>query len=167
MKLKVVWVGKTKSSPIKAFTADYLERVRRMTPCEIVEIRDPVKGREPSATERIQLEGEHIIRQLPKAAFVVALDETGKQYASEEFARRLETEQNSGTKEITFVIGGPDGLNHNVAARARIVLSLGKMTWTHEMCRALLLEQLYRALCIINKIPYHKTASRRQGVRSQ
>ncbi|MCL2877209.1 MAG: 23S rRNA (pseudouridine(1915)-N(3))-methyltransferase RlmH [Acidobacteria bacterium] len=158
MKLKILWIGKTKSPPIKALAADYLERIRRITPCEILEIRDPVKGRAPRAAERIQLEGEDIARQIPKAAFVVALDEAGKQCSSAEFARRLETEQNSGTKEITFIVGGPDGLSSDVAARARIVLSLGKMTWTHEMCRALLLEQLYRALCILNKIPYHKVS---------
>ena len=156
MKLKILWVGKTKSSPIKALTGDYLERIRRITPCEILEIRDPAKGREPRAAERIQLESEDIFRQLPKAAIVVALDETGKQYDSEEFAHWLEAEQNGGTKEIAFVIGGPDGLGRDIAARARMVLSLGKMTWTHEMCRALLLEQIYRALCILNKIPYHK-----------
>ncbi|MDR0311016.1 MAG: 23S rRNA (pseudouridine(1915)-N(3))-methyltransferase RlmH [Acidobacteriota bacterium] len=156
MKLKAVWIGKTKSSPIRELAADYLERIRRMTPCEIIEIRDPAKGRALCAAERIQMEGEHIARQLPKADFLVALDETGKQYASEEFACWLETEQNSGTKEMAFIIGGPDGLSRDVAARARMVLSLGKMTWTHEMCRALLLEQLYRALCILHKIPYHK-----------
>ena len=127
-----------------------------MAPCEILEIRDPVKGRDPRASERIKMEGEDIARHLPKAVFAVALDESGKQYASEEFARWLETEQNSGTKEITFIVGGPDGLSHDVASRTRMVLSLGKMTWPHEMCRALLLEQIYRALCILNKIPYHK-----------
>jgi 23S rRNA (pseudouridine1915-N3)-methyltransferase len=156
MKFKILWIGKTKSPPIQALAADYLERIRRMTPCEILEIRDPAKGRTSQAAERIRMEGEDIARRLPKAAFVVVLDETGKQYASEEFARWLETEQNSGTKEMAFIIGGPDGQSRDVVASARMVLSLGKMTWTHEMCRALLLEQIYRALCILHKIPYHK-----------
>jgi len=156
MKIKILWIGKTKSSPIKALAADYLERIRRMAPCEILEIRDPAKGRAPRAAERIQAEGEDIARHIPKAAFVVALDENGKQCASDEFARWLEAEQNSGTKEMAFIVGGPDGLSRDIATRARMVLSLGKMTWTHEMCRALLLEQIYRALCILHKIPYHK-----------
>jgi len=159
MKLKVLWIGKTKNRPIKDLAADYLERIRRMAPCEILEIRDPAKGRELRAAERIQLESEDIARQLPKAAVVVALDEAGKQYASEEFARWLETEQNNGTKEIVFIVGGPEGLSRETSARARMVLSLGKMTWTHEMCRALLLEQIYRALCILHGIPYHKGLS--------
>lgn len=156
MKVKVIWIGKTKSSPIRAMSADYLDRIRRMSPCEILEVRDPVKGRDPQSAERIKLEGEEIARWLPAVGFVVALDETGNQYTSEEFALRLETEQNNGTKEIVFVVGGPDGLSRDIAARARMVLSLGKMTWTHEMCRALLLEQIYRAFCIMRKIPYHK-----------
>ena len=156
MKFKVLWIGKTKSAPIKALTGDYLERIRRITSCEILEIRDPAKGRNPRAAERIQLESEDIAGQIPKAAFVVALDEAGKQYASEEFARRLEIEQNRGTKEMAFIVGGPDGLSRDITTRAQMVLSLGKMTWTHEMCRALLLEQIYRALCILHKIPYHK-----------
>ena len=156
MKIKVIWVGKTKNAPIKTLAADYLERIRRMVSCEILETRDPAKGRAPRADERIKMESEEITRQLPKSAFVVALDESGKQYSSEEFAHRLETKQNIGTKEIAFVVGGPDGLSRDISARAQMVLSLGKMTWTHEMCRALLLEQIYRALCILNKIPYHK-----------
>jgi len=156
MKLKVLWIGKTKSLPVKELAADYLERIRRMASCEIIEIRDPAKGRTVRPEERIKMEGEDIARRLPGDAFVVALDEAGRQYASEDFARWLETEQNSGTKEIAFVVGGPDGLSRETTVRARMALSLGKMTWTHEMCRALLLEQIYRALCILNKIPYHK-----------
>ena len=156
MKFKVLWIGKTKNPPIKTLTEDYLERIRRMVPCEIIEIRDPAKGRATRAMERIRLEGVEIARQLPKTAFVVALDEAGRQCTSEEFARVLETEQNGGTKEAVFIIGGPDGLERDIATCAQLVLSLGKMTWTHEMCRALLLEQIYRALCILHKIPYHK-----------
>jgi len=156
MKFKILWVGKTKSPPIKTLAADYLERIGRMASCEILEVRDPAKGRTPRADERIQMEGGDIATRLTKGAFVVALDESGKQYSSEEFAHRLEVEQDCGTKEMVFVVGGPDGLSRNISARAQMVLSLGKMTWTHEMCRALLLEQIYRALCILNKIPYHK-----------
>ena len=156
MKLKVLWIGKTKSAPVKALIEDYLERIRRMTSCEILEIRDPAKGRTLQAAERIRIEGEDISRRIPGAAFVVALDEAGKQYTSEGFARWLETEKNGGTKEIAFIVGGPDGLSRDITAGARMVLSLGKMTWTHEICRALLMEQIYRALCILNKIPYHK-----------
>ena len=165
MKLKILWIGKTKSAPIRALSEDYLERIRRTTPCEIIEIRDPAKGRTPRAAERIQLEGEDIARQLPKSAAIVALDETGTQYASEEFARWLETEQNNGTKEMVFIVGGPDGLSRDIAGRARQVFSLGKMTWTHEMCRVLLLEQIYRAFCILRKIPYHKGAPTTGGDR--
>jgi 23S rRNA (pseudouridine1915-N3)-methyltransferase len=86
----------------------------------------------------------------------VVLEETGTQFSSVEFARWFEAEQIHSTREIAFVIGGQDGLSTQVSARAHLRLSLGKMTWTHEMCRALLLEQIYRAFCILRHIPYHK-----------
>jgi 23S rRNA (pseudouridine1915-N3)-methyltransferase len=159
MKLKILWVGKTKSAPIKALSEDYLKRIRRFTPCETQETRDLSKIQSLRTADLIVAEGEEIARQLdkaPKSGRIVALDETGRQFSSEDFARWLETEQNAGIRDIVFVIGGPEGLSRAISGRAHLVLSLGKMTWTHEMCRALLLEQIYRALCILHKIPYHK-----------
>jgi len=84
------------------------------------------------------------------------LDETGTQFTSPDFARWLESQQNRGIRMIAFVIGGSEGLSRTISSRADLVLSMGKMTWTHEMCRALLLEQLYRAMCIQRRIPYHR-----------
>jgi 23S rRNA (pseudouridine1915-N3)-methyltransferase len=101
-------------------------------------------------------EAEELARHLPDSGRLIALEETGTQFTSPGFARRLQSEQNTGARVITFVIGGPDGLDPVISKRAHLVLSLGKMTWTHEMCRVLLLEQTYRALCIMRNIPYHK-----------
>lgn len=156
MQIRILWVGKTKNPSIKTLIADYLGRIHHLIPCEIVEIRDLSKGRSLGAVQLIAAEGEEIAKNLPNAGKVVALDETGSQYTSEGFARWLESEQNAGTKTISFVIGGPEGLSPTLAQRARMVLSMGKMTWTHEMCRVLLLEQVYRALCIMRNIPYHR-----------
>ena len=74
----------------------------------------------------------------------------------EEFARWIEAGQVQGTREVTFIIGGPAGLDPAFSQQAHLRLSLGKMTWTHEMVRVLLLEQIYRALTILRNIPYHK-----------
>jgi 23S rRNA (pseudouridine1915-N3)-methyltransferase len=101
-------------------------------------------------------EGEELARYVPENGRLVALDEAGSQFTSRDFARWFESEHNTGARVITFVIGGPDGLSRTISNRANLVLSLGKMTWTHEMCRVLLLEQIYRALCIMRNIPYHK-----------
>jgi len=156
VKIQFIWVGKTKSAPIKSLTADYLERIQRYVSCEAREVRDFSGSRFQRPAEQIEAESSEIIRHLPKAGYIVALEEIGTQYSSVGFARWLETVQDSGVREIVFVIGGPEGLSRNISDRARMVLSLGKMTWTHEMCRALLLEQVYRALCIMRNVPYHK-----------
>jgi len=156
MQLKFLWIGKTRNASIRELMADYLDRIRRMMPCEVLELRDPAKGRSLDAVHLVSLEGEELARHLPEHGRLVALDETGTQYTSPGFARWLETEQNAGARAVAFVIGGPEGLSPAICSRANTVLSLGKMTWTHEMCRVLLLEQVYRALCIMRRIPYHR-----------
>lgn len=136
--------------------SDYLERIRHMGSCEIVETRDLSKRKRLRGTELVKAEGEELMKHVPKGSLMVALDETGAQFTSPEFASWLESRQNSGTRMIAFVVGGSEGLSRTVSSRAHLLLSMGKMTWTHEMCRALLLEQLYRAMCIQRKIPYHR-----------
>ncbi len=136
--------------------ADYLDRVRHMIACEVVEVRDVTKRKSLRAADLIAAEERKIARYLPKYGRLVVLDERGTQFTSTDFAGWLESEQDSGTRLITFVIGGPEGLGAMITRRADLNLSLGKMTWTHEMCRVLLLEQLYRSFCILRRIPYHK-----------
>ncbi len=159
MQIKFLWVGKTKNTFIRSLVSDYFERLRHLAPCEIIETRDLSKIRNLRPTELIAAEGKELARHIPEAGRLVALDERGRQFTSGDFARWLESEQNSGSRVITFVVGGPEGLSNDISDRAHLVLSMGKMTWTHEMCRVLLLEQIYRALCIIRRIPYHKGGS--------
>jgi 23S rRNA (pseudouridine1915-N3)-methyltransferase len=156
MQIKFLWVGKTKNATIRSLLSDYLERIRHLAPCEVIETRDLSKRRSLGAAELIEAEGEELAKHIPAYGRLVALDEMGSQFTSRDFARWLESEQNSGARVITFVIGGPEGLSRIISRKANTVLSLGKMTWTHEMCRVLLLEQIYRALCIMRNIPYHK-----------
>jgi 23S rRNA (pseudouridine1915-N3)-methyltransferase len=156
MQIKFLWVGKTKNASIRSLASDYLERIGHWVSSEVVETRDLSKGRSLRIADLIEGEGEEIARHIPKFGRIIALDETGTQFTSGEFSRWMESEQNSGTRSITFIIGGPEGLSRVVTGRAHVVMSLGKMTWTHEMCRVLILEQVYRALCIMRKIPYHK-----------
>lgn len=156
MHIRVVWVGKTKNPSIRALTADYLERTRHLVPCEVVEVRDPGRGRALRAGELVAAEAAQISRSLGGGARIVALDAGGKGFTSEELARWLCTEQNHGTKQIDFIIGGPEGISHDIICKAHLVLSLGRMTWPHEMCRVLLMEQLYRSYCILRNMPYHK-----------
>jgi 23S rRNA (pseudouridine1915-N3)-methyltransferase len=156
MRLRFLWLGKTKNPSIRSLLSDYEDRTRHLVACEIVEGRDPSKARQLREVDRIAVEGIELMRAVNGTPRLVALDERGKQFSSAEFARWFENEQNRGTREIVFMIGGADGLSPEVSRRADMTLSLGRMTWTHEMCRVLLLEQVYRAFSIVKNIPYHK-----------
>jgi len=156
MHIRFLWVGKTRNSSIKLLVSDYLDRIRHFVSCEVVETREVSKRRTLDSAGLVESEGEELGRHLPEHGRFVALSENGNQFTSPEFARWLDTEQNRGTRVLTFVIGGPEGLSTMISDKAHLILSIGKMTWTHEMCRVLLLEQVYRALCIIRRIPYHK-----------
>lgn len=156
MQMRFLWIGKTKNCAIKSLVSDYLERIRHFVPCEVAELRDVSKRSSLPVDGLIEAEGNEILRRIPAGGRLVVLDETGSQFSSREFARRLETEQNHGARLITFAIGGPEGLSRMVLDKSNLILSLGRMTWTHEMCRVLLLEQIYRALCIMRNIPYHR-----------
>ena len=118
--------------------------------CETVEVRDsaPHEGKD--------IEGKRILEKLNQSSFVCLLDVTGRSISSPQLATEIEKWQNAGQKEITFVIGGPDGISSEVAESASLVLSLSFLTFTHEMARVVMLEQLYRAYTIIRGFPYQK-----------
>ncbi|NWG12841.1 MAG: 23S rRNA (pseudouridine(1915)-N(3))-methyltransferase RlmH [Acidobacteria bacterium] len=156
MRLRILWVGRTKNTSIRALCTDYAGRLGHFLGCEIIETRDLARSRSLHGQALLSAEAEEIERYLPEGCRMIVLDAAGKQMSSPELARYLEDELTRGTRALTFVIGSPEGLDRRIRERARLRLSLGKMTWTHEMCRVLLLEQLYRAMCIIRNIPYHK-----------
>ena len=156
MHIRIIWVGKTKNIPIRELSTDYLARIRCMVPCDILETRDLSKARGLRGARLTTAEGSEILKLLPVPGRIVVLEEMGIQLSSVEFAGWFEKEQAGALREVAFVIGGANGLSAAVSERADLRLSLGKMTWTHEMARALLLEQIYRAFCIIRNVPYHK-----------
>jgi 23S rRNA (pseudouridine1915-N3)-methyltransferase len=156
MRIKFLWLGKTKSPSIRSLLSDYEDRTQHLVTCEILEGRDPSKARQLREVDRIAAEGDELMRFISGTPRLVALDERGREFSSAEFARWFENEQNRGTKEIVFIIGGADGLSPEISRKADMILSLGRMTWTHDMCRVLLLEQVYRAFSILKNIPYHK-----------
>lgn len=156
MHIKFIWIGKTRNEPIRTLVADYLERLCHLCPSEVVEIPDLGKRRGLKGGNLRTAEASEIWKFLPERGLGVVLDERGRQFPSVDFARWFDSERNRGTRQIVFIVGGPDGFSPEVAERTQMKLSLGKMTWTHEMCRVLLLEQVYRAFCILNRIPYHK-----------
>lgn len=156
MQVKILWIGRTKNASIRALAADYLERLRHFFPCEVVEVRDVSRVRGLRDPDLLAAEAEEISRRMPSGCRKVVLDGAGEEMSSEEFSNWIGSELNRGTRAIAFVIGGPSGIHEKIRSSAQLRISFGRMTWTHEMCRVLLLEQLYRAVCILRNIPYHK-----------
>jgi 23S rRNA (pseudouridine1915-N3)-methyltransferase len=155
MKLRFVWVGKTKRSPVKQLIQDYLNRIGKFGAVEVTEIRDrdDVGG---DARRIIEKEGDDILSRIASAAYLVALDERGRELDSIKLAELIEKHRLIGTRQITFVMGGHFGLSNAVRYRADLVLAMSRMTLTHDLTRVLLLEQVYRAFTIIHDLPYQK-----------
>src|SRR5215210_4691265 len=148
MKLRFVWIGKTKNAQIKGLIGEYIERVQKFAGVEVIELRDRTDvGSE--ARKIIEKEGEQILARIESDPLVIALDERGEQMVSMKMAELIEKHRIGGTKQITFVIGGHSGLSDGVKKRASLLLALSPMTLTHEFARALLMEQVYRAFTII------------------
>lgn len=147
--LQVIQVGKTKEKYIKEAVNEYLKRLKSVCKIEIITLKEK-KG---DKNKIIQQEGKEIIQKINEPAFVVALDVAGHEKSSEEFAKFiLELQHNS---KITFVIGGAYGLSGDVIKRADYLLSLSRMTFTHQIIRVIFWEQIYRAFTIIEGKSYH------------
>ena len=144
MKLKIAWIGKTKSPAIQSLTEDYLHRISRYTEVEALPLSDEsslLKLREKSGNR--------------PAHTLVLLDSRGKQLTSEEFAHFLQTHQDRNPQPVVLAIGPADGFSDQTRKAASAVLSFGKMTLAHELARIVLLEQIYRAFTILKGHPYH------------
>ena len=151
MKLRVVWVGKSRDPWVKEVTAEYVARIRRYAPLELSEARDE-KGAE--AEEMRRRECERIEKVIPPGATLILLDERGEQMDSPGLAAYIGKQRDSGTGELVFAIGGAYGFSEEFRRRGRL-MALSKMTFTHQMVRVFLLEQIYRAFTILNNEPYH------------
>jgi 23S rRNA (pseudouridine1915-N3)-methyltransferase len=150
MRITIVAVGRQKAGPLKALEQFYAERIRWPLAIREVEERRKLPPAELKARE-----GELILGTLPKNAVLVALDARGKSLSSTDFARRFAGWRDADAA-LVFAIGGADGLAEAVLDRAKLVLSLGAMTWPHLLARGMLLEQVYRAQQILAGHPYHR-----------
>lgn len=150
MKFHFVWVGKTKDPNWRALQEDYLRRLSHFVRCSISEVKDKAPH------ESVETEGERILSKVDQSAFVCALDIKGRSMGSRKLASQISKWQMNGMKEIAFVIGGAEGLSPAVVERAGFRLSLSFLTFTHEMARVILLEQLYRSYTILKGYPYQK-----------
>ncbi len=154
MKFRLVCVGRLSEDWLKQGAAEYLKRLRRHYSIEIVELKEE-QGQLKDVAGLVRREGARILERIPADAVAIVLDEKGKLVSSEDLAERLQQEMLHGGRDWCLVIGGPYGLDPAVRSRADLVLSLSRMTLTHQMARLLLLEQLYRSGTIIRNEPYH------------
>lgn len=152
MKLRVLWIGKTRDQWIKDGVAEYASRIERYLPISTNEVKDEKNANTAEGRRR---EGERLLKLLGPQTALVVLDERGRQMDSVQFALLIGKHRDSGTAELAFAIGGAYGFSEEVRKRATLVLSLSAMTFTHQMVRPFLLEQIYRACTILNNEPYH------------
>lgn len=155
MKITIACVGRAgraKHDASQSLIEAYRERLP--WPVTIREVEDRKVG--GTAAERKAREAALLLAALPKGAVIIALDEGGKSLTSRAFADQLRAWRDNGEQEITFVIGGADGLDRGIIDKARLTLSLSAMTWPHLLARVMLLEQLYRAWSLQTGHPYHR-----------
>ena len=156
MTIKIINVGKTKEESLRTIERSYQQRIGRYCSIEMLSVRPGkiLKGSPSSPT--LREEAERMLRDIRQEDFVVVLDREGEEFTSTQLARFLDERLISGIRRLFFLTGVPQGLDPMVKKRADLVLSFSKMTFTHEMIRVLLLEQLYRAWTIIRGEKYHK-----------
>jgi 23S rRNA (pseudouridine1915-N3)-methyltransferase len=155
LRFEILFLGKTKEAYLAAGIADYSKRLSHYIPTEIKILKE--KKIKKGASEKVLIEKDSdILLQNAKGSHIVCLDRTGRQINSLELAALVERWEMQSLKKITFIIGGPLGLSPGILAKADLVLSFSAMTFTHEMTRLLLLEQLFRAFTIKAGEKYHK-----------
>lgn len=155
MNIDLLVVGKTDSAEIQSLVATYLKRLNFYTRVTLVTLPDLKNTRNISAESQKRQEGELLMRQFADGDYVVLLDEKGAEMRSVEFSMWLQKRMNSGVRRLCFVIGGPYGFSKTVYDRADESISLSRMTFSHQIIRAIFTEQLYRAFTIIRNEPYH------------
>ena len=155
MRVAICAVGRLRQGPERELYDDYLTRFDRtgrahgLGPAQLVEVEDRKGG--GMAAEAALLE-----KSIPTGALICTMDERGKVMSSPQFAELLAGWRDQGRQDLAFVIGGADGIDPGLRARADASLSFGKMVWPHMLVRVMLAEQLYRAASILAGTPYHR-----------
>jgi 23S rRNA (pseudouridine1915-N3)-methyltransferase len=146
VKITVISIGKDKADAAAPLVSDYLSRISKFLPIEAQVLRQDREDRIAAG----------ILQKPQDIGLLAALDETGKSLDSYEFSAMLEHWMNTGVQKVSFIIGGADGLPKEIRNRADVLLSLSRMTLPHRLARLFLVEQIYRGLCIIRRVPYQK-----------
>ena len=152
MRVNIIAVGKIKENYFTDAIKEYSKRMQRFCDFKIIEVN------EASVIENIEkkkeIEGEALLSNAK--GFIVSLERQGKQMSSEKFAQVIDEKMSSGYNEISFIIGGSNGISEKVKKSSNLLLSFGEFTYPHQMFRVVLCEQIYRAFTILSNLPYHK-----------
>lgn len=157
MTIKFLCIGKIKEVFLQEAIQDYLKRLRHYTTIEYHEVKAEKRKKTENDVQIRQRECERLRKLIPLQDVIIALDEHGKSYSSVEFAQFLAHYQQRGeVKALTFVIGGATGFAEEFLREAQEVVSLSRMTFPHQLCRLILVEQIYRAYTLLAGESYHK-----------
>lgn len=144
--IKIIAVGSLKEKYLKSMVEDYYKRITKYHKIELIEVKD----------SNITKEKDEILKKINKNDYIISLDIYGREYNSIEFKDHLENLFNSGKSNITFIIGGSDGIDDKIKSLSNELISFSKLTFPHGLFRAILLEQIYRSFKIMNNESYHK-----------
>ncbi|MBD8556835.1 23S rRNA (pseudouridine(1915)-N(3))-methyltransferase RlmH [Rhizobium sp. CFBP 8762] len=159
MRVGLFAVGRLKNGPEKDLAARYLDRFAKAGPAiglELGRVTEASESRASNADTRKREEGQMLEKALPEGCVLLLLDERGKALDSQGFADLIGQYRDGGKRDIVLAIGGADGLDPALHARADVSICFGKMTWPHQLVRILVAEQLYRAVTILSGHPYHR-----------
>jgi len=155
MMIKILWPGQTKERDFRSLEADRLARINRLAPCRLIVTRE-ARGLSERLGDRIrEIEAQGLEKHI-KDDYIICLVDRGREMSSAEFARFLQRQEHSSGRPLAFVVGGFLGLADRLVARADVRLSLSRLTFSHELCRLVLLEQIYRSLTILRGRSYAK-----------
>ncbi|EDP96096.1 23S rRNA (pseudouridine(1915)-N(3))-methyltransferase RlmH [Kordia algicida OT-1] len=155
MNIKLLAIGRTDDKQLQQLIDQYVKRLSHYIKFTLEIIPDLKNTKNLSEAQQKEKEGELILKKLAPTDVLILLDENGKQFSSIDFSNYLQKRMNAGIKTLVFVIGGPYGFSENVYAKAQGKVSLSKMTFSHQMVRLFVVEQLYRAFTILRNEPYH------------
>jgi 23S rRNA (pseudouridine1915-N3)-methyltransferase len=155
MKIVLLVVGKTTERYFIDAIEEYKNRLKHYIPFEMEVIPELKNTKSLSTTQQKEREGELILKNVQPGDYLVLLDERGKEFSSTNFAEYLEKKTHTVSRRLIFVVGGPYGFSEKVYEAAQEKISVSKMTFSHQMIRMIFVEQIYRAMTILNNEPYH------------
>lgn len=155
MQIKVLAIGKTDSTELLQLTEMYQNRLKHYVKFDFEVLPDIKNSKNLSEAQQKEKEGEALLKKVNPTDVVFLFDENGKQYSSVNFAEFFQKKMNAGIKQLVFVIGGPYGFSDAVYEKSQGKISLSKMTFSHQMIRLFIVEQVYRAFTILKNEPYH------------